>query len=43
MESKRSPAKEPLPKVNQLIWEGSHFENAAAICNHDGSKLTTNK
>ena len=29
--------------INQLIWEGSHFENAAAICNHDGSKLTTNK
>ena len=29
--------------MNQLIWEGSHFENAAAICNHDGSKLTTNK
>ena len=29
--------------MNQLIWEGSHFENAAAICNHDSSKLTTNK
>ena len=29
--------------MNQLIWEESHFENAAAICNHDGSKLTTNK
>ena len=29
--------------MNQLIWEGSHFENAAAICNHDGSNLTTNK
>ena len=29
--------------MNQLIWEESHFGNAAAICNHDGSKLTTNK
>ena len=29
--------------INQLIWEGSHFENAAAICNYGGSKLTTNK
>ena len=29
--------------MNQLIWEGSHFENATAICNHDSSKLTTNK
>ena len=28
--------------MNQLIWKGSNFENAAAICNHDGSKLTTN-
>ena len=24
--------------IKQFIWEGSHFENAAAICNHDGSK-----
>ena len=22
--------------MSQLIWEGSHFENAAAICNHNG-------
>ena len=29
--------------MNQLICEGLHFENAAAICNYDGSKLTTNK
>ena len=29
--------------INQLIWEGSHFENAAAICNYDGPKLTINK
>ena len=29
--------------MNQLISEGSHFENAAAICRYDGSKLTTNK
>ena len=29
--------------INQLIWEGSHFENAAAICHHGGSKLATNK
>ena len=29
--------------INQLIWEESHFENVAAICNHGGSKLTTNK
>ena len=29
--------------MNQLIWEGSHFENAATICKHDNSKLTTNK
>ena len=29
--------------MNKLIWEGSYFENVAAICNHDGSKLTTNK
>ena len=29
--------------MNKLIWEGSHFENAAAIWNLDGSKLTTNK
>ena len=29
--------------MNQLIWEGSYFENAAAISNYDGSKLTTNK
>ena len=28
--------------MNQLIWEGSYFENAATICNHDVSKLTTN-
>lgn len=29
--------------MNQLVQEGSHFECAAAICNQDGSKLTTNK
>ena len=29
--------------VNQLYWEESNFENAAAICNHDGTKINTNK
>ena len=29
--------------LNKLIWEWSHFENATAICNHDFSKLTTNR
>ena len=29
--------------INQLIWEESNFENAAAICNHDGTKIATNK
>ena len=25
------------------MWEESNFENAAAICNHDGTKIATNK
>ena len=29
--------------INQLMWEESNFENAAAICNHDGTKIATNK
>ena len=29
--------------INQMLWEESPFEDAAAICNHDGSKMTTNK
>ena len=28
---------------NQLMWEESNFKNAAAICNHDGTKVATNK
>ena len=43
-ESNETKIKRKAKKImNQLIWEGSHFENAAAICNHDGSKLTTIK
>ena len=29
--------------VNQLYWEESNFENAAAVCNHDGTKINTKK
>ena len=29
--------------LNQLYWEESNFENAAALCNHDGTKINTNK
>ena len=29
--------------INQLIWEDSNFENAAAICNADGTKINTDK
>ena len=25
------------------MWEESNFENAAAICNHEGTKIATNK
>ena len=28
---------------NQLYWEESSFEKAAALCNHDGAKINTNK
>ena len=44
LESNEINIKRKTKKVmNKLIWEGSHFENAAAIWNLDGSKLTTNK
>ena len=29
--------------MNQLMWEKPNFENAAAICNHDGTKIAINK
>ena len=29
--------------LNQLYWEESNFENTAALCNHDGTKINTNK
>ena len=29
--------------VNQLYWEESNFENAPVICNHDATKINTNK
>ena len=29
--------------LNQLYWEESNFEEAAALCNHDGTKINTNK
>ena len=29
--------------ANQLYWDKSGFENAAAMCNHDGTKVNTNQ
>ena len=29
--------------MNQLLWKESPFEDAAAICNYDGSKTAANK
>ena len=26
-----------------MYWEESNFENAAALCNHDGTKISKNK
>ena len=26
-----------------MYWKKSNLENAAAICNHDGTKINTNK
>ena len=29
--------------MNKLLWKKSPFEDAAAICNYDGSKTAANK
>ena len=29
--------------VNQLYWDKSSFENTAAMCNHDGTRVNTNQ